>query len=78
MKIFNFTDSHIRNTYYNEFRLLKHLNSELVIKFFDKFEVNNLNSFIITEYCEVSVKKSEIIYYTIFQIIIVKILITEW
>lgn len=63
MKIFNFNDSQIMQTYFNEIKWLNRFKSELIIKYFDRFELpDSWNSFIITEYCQVSIQKSSNIY----------------
>jgi hypothetical protein len=52
MKIFNFTNGDIRQTYLKEIKFLKSLKSEYFVKYFEHF-VDGFNSFIISEYCQV-------------------------
>lgn len=43
-----------RRDAYDEISILKQIDSEFVIKFFDQFQYNNLNTCGVFEYCEVN------------------------
>lgn len=53
MKILSSMQSSNRNAYFNEISILKKLNSEYIIKYFDNFELEKFSFCIITEYCQV-------------------------
>lgn len=55
MKLMSCVEMEHVNAYFNEIRMLKMLNSDYIIKYFDEFRHETFNLCIITENCHVSV-----------------------
>lgn len=57
MKFMSMNKEENKSNYFTEIQLLQRLDNEHIIKHFDHFEHDFLNSCIITEYCEVSSRR---------------------